>query len=97
MSPQLVAKVKRNPREIFSGLNIKVTKTKLVGFINGERRRTLIKCVIDPESHQRRMLCPKRATNGIVPRRKGTPQWVGLLHFWNEWVPKPPAYEHAIK
>jgi hypothetical protein len=57
----------------------------------------LIKCVIDPESHQRRMLCPKRAKNGIVPRRKGTPQWVGLLHFWNEWVPKPPAYEHAMK
>jgi hypothetical protein len=34
MSPQLVAKVKRNPRRIFSGLNIKVTETKkLVGSV----------------------------------------------------------------
>jgi hypothetical protein len=37
MSPQLVAKVKCNPHEIFSGLNIKETKSKLVGSINGER------------------------------------------------------------
>jgi hypothetical protein len=96
MSPQVVTEVIHDSCKIFSALNMKVDGSEAVPY-SKEKRQTLIKCVISPESHQRRILCPKRATNGNAARKNGTTQRVGLLHFENGSDRNPRAYEHATK